>query len=145
YESGYNPSISKEIIFEDRIETLFGNQKSEERGERLTLKKLQQQRKVLQYRIDQQRFRNYPTLTLGGYYGINYFDNDFDPFKDQNLHGNSYVKVGLTMPLTDWLMHGKNSRIARQQYEANEFIYQNEQNKLALNRYTAQKDAESSY
>lgn len=147
YELGYNPEIQREIVFEDRIEALFTNQSTLEHKETesLSLRKLEQQREVLQYKLDQEQIRNLPTISLGGYYGINYFDNDFDPFKDKNLHGNSYVKIGVTVPLTDWLTQGKNKRIVRHQYEANELTYQNQQHKLALNRFSNQKDVESAY
>lgn len=147
YEMGYNPETHRELIFIDEIETLFTARISMDEGnnESLSLKKLEQQREILEFKLEQERLRNYPTVSLSGYYGINYFDNHFDPFKGQNIHGNTYVKLGVSIPLTSWLTLEKNKRIVRQQSQANELSYQNQQNLLALNLLSARKDAESAY
>lgn len=70
------------------------NLKSESQS--LTLKKIEQQGELLAYQWDRERFRNYPTLTLGGYYGTSYFGNNFDIFKDRNFHGTNILKSTFT-------------------------------------------------
>lgn len=44
-----------------------------------------------------------PTLTLNGYYGAQFYDNDLRIFKTDNWFGNSYVSLGIKIPISQWL------------------------------------------
>jgi outer membrane protein TolC len=51
-------------------------------------------------RIKSASLKYAPTLSLNGYYGTNYYGNDFKLGNDQLWHGNSYVALSLKMPIT---------------------------------------------
>lgn len=147
YELGYHPDESVKIVIKDNIESLFREKEQFMKNgqQSLTLRKIEQQKDVLQFKLKSERFKNYPTISLGGYYGANYFDNNFDTFKDQNLHGNSYIKLGVKVPITDWFSQRKNRSVISRQYQINELTYQDQQNLLALNVIQSTKDVESAY
>ena len=60
---------------------------------------------ILDYKIARRSFL--PVVSLNGYYGANYFDNRFDIFKSGNWYGNSFVNVGVRIPLSDHLLRKK--------------------------------------
>lgn len=60
---------------------------------------------ILDYKIARRSFL--PVVSLNSYYGANYFDNRFDIFKSGNWYGNSFVNVGVRIPLSDHLLRKK--------------------------------------
>ena len=44
-----------------------------------------------------------PTLTLNGYYGAQFYDNNLRLFESNNWFGNSYVSLGIKIPISQWL------------------------------------------
>lgn len=48
-----------------------------------------------------------PVISLNGYYGANYFDNRFELFKGSNWYGNSFVNIGIRLPLSENLLRSK--------------------------------------
>lgn len=147
YELGYNPEIPMEIIFEENIESIFAGKQftHTEKTQSFSLQRIEQQKDILSFQLDKERFRNLPTFTLGGYFGTSYFDNSFDIFKEQNYHGNSYIKAGLKIPLTDWVSTKRNKAIINHQFQANELAYQAQKNKNSLSYIQAKKDVEAAY
>lgn len=147
FELGYNPEIPLKIIFEENIETIFAEKSfsDTEKTQSLSLKKIEQQKDILSFQLDKERFRNLPTFTLGGYLGTSYFNNNFDIFKEQNYHGNSYIKAGLKIPLTDWVSTKRNKAIINHQFQSNELAYQAQKNKNSLSYIQAKKDVEAAY
>lgn len=144
YNLGFDPSETRIIVFEDSIETLFENYNfpTNNRQNSLNLKKLKQENLLLQEQKIAASFNNYPRLTFGGYYGNNYFDNQLDIFKDPKWHGNSYLKIGLIVPLSDWGSYKNEKSIADHYLKANELTSENNKNLLALNTLVFQKDIE---
>ncbi|HEX2968211.1 MAG TPA: TolC family protein [Bacteroidales bacterium] len=55
---------------------------------------------LAQSRIKTSRLKNAPSVTLNGFYGSNYYSNDFNPGKSEFWHGNSYLTVSLKIPVT---------------------------------------------
>src|SRR5690606_9342731 len=53
------------------------------------------------------RRNSLPTISLNGYYGANYFDNRFEIFKGSNWYGNSFINVGVRLPLSENLLRSK--------------------------------------
>lgn len=145
YQLGQNPENGSIITFEEDLETLFKtlNSPQNESSESLSLKKLEQQKSLLEEQINSERYRYYPTVTLGGYFGGNFFDNNLNIFKDQYWHGNSYLKAGVKIPITDWFSYKQNQTILKYQREENELAYRDQQNKRSLSMIEARKDAES--
>ncbi|HBG58745.1 TolC family protein [Proteiniphilum sp. UBA1028] len=57
-----------------------------------------------------------PTLTLNGYLGTNYYNNELQLFNDRYWRGNSYVGLSLKMPISQTLSTAKEvSRLRLQQ------------------------------
>lgn len=144
YNLGYNPMNFVEIIFQDNIEVLFENYNFQisQNGYFLDLKKLEQEKLLLEEQKFEAKMNYYPKLTLGAFYGDNYFDNQLDIFQNTNWHGNSYVKVGLKIPLSDWFKYKNDKAIVNYQINSSDLAYKDMQNLSALNYLTAQKDIE---
>ena len=57
-----------------------------------------------------------PTLSLNGYYGTNYYNNEFSLFNNKFWRGNSYIGLSLIMPITKSFSTAKEvSRLRLQQ------------------------------
>jgi len=80
---------------------------NEANDEPVTLQRLRREQaiNILDYKIAGRSFL--PVVSLNGYYGANYFDNRFDIFKSGNWYGNSFVNVGVRIPLSDHLLRKK--------------------------------------
>ncbi len=77
-----------------------GNQIS---GAEMTGSGLARQSEVIslaQARVKSSRLKIAPSLSLNGYYGTNYYSNNFNPGNGDLWHGNSYVAMSLRVPLT---------------------------------------------
>jgi len=44
-----------------------------------------------------------PTLTLNGYYGAQFYDNQLNLFNANNWFGNTYISLGIKLPISQWL------------------------------------------
>ena len=141
---GYNPLFPPSIYFEDTIEILFSNYNSplQKNNSSFDLLKLEDQKLLLEEEKRAAKLKYYPNLNLGAYYGNNYFDNKFDPFKGSNWYGNSFIKVGLQIPLTDWFQYKNDKAIIDYQIAANDLNYKNQKNQSALNYVKTLKDVE---
>ncbi len=80
---------------------------NEANDEPVTLQRLRREQaiNILDYKIARRSFL--PVVSLNGYYGANYFDNRFAIFKSGNWYGNSFVNVGVRIPLSDHLLRKK--------------------------------------
>ena len=141
---GYDPLFPPSINFEDTIEILYSNYNSPLQKNKLSydLLKIEDQKLLLEEEKRAAKLKYYPKLNLGAYYGNTYFDNNFDPFKGSNWHGNSFVKVGLQIPLTNWFQYENDKAIIDYQLKANDITYKNQKNKSNLNYVKTLKDKE---
>ena len=75
--------------------------------EPVTLQRLRREQAInaLDYKVARRSFL--PIVSLSGYYGANYFDNRFEIFKSGNWYGNSFINVGIRIPLSDHLLRNK--------------------------------------
>ena len=144
YILGYNPVSATRIHYDDSIERLFNSSKFSVAKEvnSLNLEKLEIQKSLLQEQKTEAKMNYFPKLSIGAFFGNNYFDNQLDIFQDINWHGNSYVKMGIKIPLSDWFKYRNDKAIVGHQLESNELAYKNMQNLSALNFMIAQKDME---
>lgn len=142
YIMGYNPLDPIHIDFEDSIDMLFANYNTPRQNDSLPLElqKLEQQKMLLEEEKLAAKVKYYPKLSLGAFYGNNYYDNQFDLFKGTNWHGNSFVKIGLKIPLTDWMQYKNDKAIINYQINSNDLAYKNKKNQVALNYLKASKD-----
>ncbi|MDD4778139.1 MAG: TolC family protein [Fermentimonas sp.] len=67
-------------------------------------------------RVKSAQLKYAPTLSLNGYYGTNYYNNEFSIFNNRFWRGNSYIGLSLMMPITKSLNTTKEvSRLRLQQ------------------------------
>lgn len=144
YYIGYRPEDTIEMNFEDDLETLFHSLNTLSIDEKTNLNqlKLQQQKKLLEEEMIAVRAKYLPQLNLGAFLGTNYFDNNFDVFKDQNWHGNSFVRLGIRIPLTDWTYHEHERKTLDLQIKSNELFHQEEKEQASLRYFNILQDKE---
>ncbi|PRY50347.1 outer membrane protein TolC [Arcticibacter pallidicorallinus] len=139
---GYEPSDVISIELTDSIESLYsfyqGNATSE--AQSITLKKLRQEENLLQSQIRNTKEGFLPTISLRGYYGASYFDNNLEIFKGDNWYGNSFISLGVRLPITESIERSKKLTEIRLQTEANRLAYQSQQNKNQLDRLEAERE-----
>ncbi len=144
YFLGYNPAAKVKLDFTDNMKTLFNHYRQYDRRDSiasLSLIKLKQDERLLDAQVNTVKAGYLPTLTLNGYYGTNYFDNDFNLFKGSNWNGNSFINLGVRIPITEGLDRSKKINQLKLQQQANLLAYQNQQNKLKLDLMEATQDA----
>lgn len=76
----------------------------------LNLKKINQQQALNRLQADNLKKTAIPTVTLSGFLGMNYYENKFNIWKGENWYGNSYLKVGVHVPITEGM--DRNRKIA---------------------------------
>ncbi len=143
YELGIDPFPETRIRFEDDIDQLFSRFSVPEMhsSQSMSLQKLDQQNQLLQEEMVGIRVKNYPRVYLGGYLGSNFFSNAFDIYKTERWHGNSYVKLGVQVPLTGWFSFESQKKVLNYRLEANKLLEKNQLHQTALDYYKARKDA----
>lgn len=139
---GYEPSDQDTLELTDDIESLYlfyqGNEISATQS--VTLKKLKQEENLLSVQLSNTRAGFLPTISLKGYYGASYFDNNLEIFKGNNWYGNSFISLGLRLPITQSLERSRKLTEIRLQSEVNRLAYLSQQNKNQLNRLEAERE-----
>lgn len=100
---GYSPADSIVISFKKELGELLTDAETLDIQEysSLNLQKLQQQSTLTDIQLNTARNGFLPTLSLNGYYGSRYYDNSFELFKGGNWFGNSFINIGLRVPITE--------------------------------------------
>lgn len=143
-DMGFNPSGKYSFELSDSLKSILpeGILTTTENTESLSVQKVQQQRELTEIKLSNIRGGFLPTISLNGFYGANYFDNDFDLFKNENWYGNSFVNVKLEIPLTRGIDRVKEIDRLKLQAQADQADYRAKQNEVALERIKAQEDFE---
>ncbi|WGQ09765.1 TolC family protein [Pedobacter gandavensis] len=144
YTMGFPPEDNIDIEFSDNLESLFKSYQIKAETESATsisLNQLKQNETLLNTQITSTVKGYLPTLTLKAYYGANYFDNNFDILKSSNWNGNSFVNLGLKLPITEGLDRQKKIKQLQLQKQANLLRYQDERNKNKLDYLAALREA----
>lgn len=64
-----------------------------------------------------------PTITLNGFYGTNYYNNELDLFNNRYWRGNSYIGISISIPVTQSLNTSKEvSRLRLQKLMESEYL-----------------------
>jgi outer membrane protein TolC len=142
YLMGHEPADHTIIELTDDIERLhtFYQRQQMPEAQSTTLKKLKQEEDLLSTRLSNTRAGFLPTISLRGYYGASYFDNNLEIFKGDNWYGNSFISLGLRMPITEGLERAKKLTEIRLQSEVNRMAYLSQRNKNQLNRLEAERE-----
>ncbi|WP_407427165.1 TolC family protein [Arcticibacter sp.] len=139
---GYEPSDGITIELTDDIESLYTFYQRDKTSEpqSITLKKLKQEEDLLRSQLNNTKAGFLPAISLKGYYGASYFDNNLEIFKGNNWYGNSFISLGLRMPITEGLERSKKLTEIRFQSEANRLAYLSQQNKNQLALLETQRE-----
>ena len=143
YEIGVDPLTGTTIHFEDNIDNLFSrfNVPETHSSTSLTLQKLEQERNLMDEELIGTRVKSYPRVYLGGYVGSNYFDNQFEVFNPERWHGNSYVKLGVQVPMNGWFSFNSQKKVMEFRLAENRAQEKEQLHRNALDYYKARQDA----
>lgn len=137
---GYKPSDGTTIELTDSIESLFISYQNSTDTVSIALKKIKQEELLLHTQLNNTKAGYLPTISLKGYYGASYFDNNLEIFKGNNWYGNSFVNLGVRLPITESLERSKKITEIRLQTESNRLAYISQQNRNHLERLQAARD-----
>ena len=145
YYLGFDPVVEMSIELSDDIESLFlayQDQMTLDSSQSYAYKNLQQNELLINTQIDGAKAGYLPVLTLNAFYGANYFDNNFKMFKSANWTGNSFMNVGVSVPITQGLDRQKKINQLKLQKVANALAYKNQLHKNRLDFLEASREAE---
>lgn len=144
YHLGYDPEAEVKLELADDIESLFssfqGSGLMADSSQSLSLKRLNQDEQLINIQLKGTKNGFLPVLAVQGYYGSNYFDNDFELLKSRNWNGNSFVNVGLRIPVTEGLDRVKKINQLKLQHQVNRLEYQDQQRKNKLDGLAANRE-----
>jgi len=138
---GYSPNEAI-VIFREELGDILIDTETSTYSESLSLsvQKLEQQSALSDIQLNTARNGFLPTISLQGYYGSRYYDNAFSLFKGGNWFGNSFINIGLKVPLTEGIDRlRKISQLKIQQQIIAESI-RSQRNKYELDRNAARDD-----
>ena len=132
-DMGFNPEQNYPTNLQDDLDNLL-NSSIAERDKSLSKDFLTQQQKLNKIQLEGARSEVLPSLSLNGYLGANYFDNNFHIFDGSNWYGNSFLNLSLNIPLTQRYEKSKRMEIIRLQGLVNETQYNIQQSKLNVEK-----------
>lgn len=142
---GFSPDEMIEVEFMDSLEALFISYKENATIDSLnsfSLNKQIQENALLDAQIRATSKGSLPSLTLRGYLGANYFDNNFEIWDFANWYGNSFLSLGVKLPITGSMKrHNVISQLKLQQ-QANMLRYESKRNKNSVEYESAIREAE---
>lgn len=141
---GYQPSDETSIELTDSIPSLFLSYQQSTGTDTgsIALKKLKQEESLLNTQLNNARSGFLPSISLKGYYGASYFDNNLEIFKGNNWYGNSFMSLGVRLPITESLERSKKLTEIRFQAESNRLAFLSQQNKNQLTKLQAKREIE---
>ncbi|MDD3969252.1 MAG: TolC family protein, partial [Proteiniphilum sp.] len=114
-----NPESVAALQLDENIPTLLGKmeQTSSLAPSRKELEMMKQQEMVslAAFRIRSAEWKYAPTLSLNGYLGTNYYNNELRLFNDRYWRGNSYIGLSLKVPISQALSTAK--EVSRQRLQ----------------------------
>lgn len=125
-EMGLDPSEFGDVELTDSI-PLWLNEHStvaESSIPDLDLKKITQEQALNRLQADNLRKTALPTVTLSGFLGMNYYENKFNIWKGEYWYGNSYMKVGVHIPITEGMDRNRRIEVLDLQREVLEQNYE---------------------
>ncbi|MEJ5961169.1 TolC family protein [Pedobacter immunditicola] len=145
YYIGFDPAGEVSIELSDDIERLFMAYQEHmtlDSSQSYAYKNLQQNELLIATQINGAKAGYLPVLTFNAFYGANYFDNNFKMFKSANWTGNSFMNVGVSVPITQGLDRQKKINQLKLQKVANELAYKDQLHKNRLDFLEATRDAD---
>ncbi len=143
-DMGFDPSKENTFSLTDSISNLLLIYEDENGGnqESLSLEKRRQQKELTEIQLQNAKKGFLPTVSLNGYLGTNYYDNDFRYFDNKNWYGNSFVGLKVLIPLTQGLNRVKKIDELQLQRKLDEVNYRVQQNQILLEITKAKQEAD---
>lgn len=145
YYIGFDPAEEMAIELSDDIESLFRAYQDHitlDSSQSYAYKNLQQNELLINTQIDGAKAGYFPVLTFNAFYGANYFDKNFKMFKSANWTGNSFMNVGISVPITQGMDRQKKINQLKLQKVANVLAYKDQLHKNRLDFLEASREAE---
>ena len=138
------------LILQEDIQTLLQKIKQKAQSDYSDLEEARQLEVIdlAALRIRSASLKYAPTLTLNGYYGTNYYNNEFSLFSNDYWRGNSYIGLSLRIPITQSLNTAKEvSRLRLRKLIETENLrdIRNNRNKERLKELTLLRVREENY
>ena len=138
------------LILQEDIQTLLQKIKQKAQSDYSDLEEARQLEVVdlAALRIKSASLKYAPTLTLNGYYGTNYYNNELSLFNNDYWRGNSYIGLSLRIPITQSLNTAKEvSRLRLRKLIESENLREirNNRNKERLKELTLLRVREENY
>jgi outer membrane protein TolC len=135
---------------QEDIQTLLQKIKQRLQSDYYNLEEARQQQVVdlAALRIKSASLKFAPTLTLNGYYGTNYYNNELSLFNNNYWRGNSYIGLSIRVPITQSLTTAKEvSRLRLRKLIESENLrdIRNNRNKERLKELTLLRIREENY
>jgi len=114
-----NPESVAALQLEENIPTLLGKMEQTSSlapsWKELEMMKQQEMMSLAALRIRSAEWKYAPTLSLNGYLGTNYYNNELRLFNDRYWRGNSYIGLSLKVPISQALSTAK--EVSRQRLQ----------------------------
>ncbi len=119
-DMGYDPAKTYKLSLTDSIQSLLAqlNKQPDEHTNSLSLQKWKQQKRLTAIQLANTRAGFLPVISIKGFYGANYFDNNFNLFNADHWYGNSYIGLSVNLPVTADLARIKKIEALRLQQKA---------------------------
>ncbi|MDD4800874.1 MAG: TolC family protein, partial [Proteiniphilum sp.] len=114
-----NPESVAALQLDENIPTLLGKMEQTSSlvpsWKELEMMKQQEMGSLAALRIRSAEWKYVPTLSLNGYLGTNYYNNELRLFNDRYWRGNSYIGLSLKVPISQALSTAK--EVSRQRLQ----------------------------
>ncbi len=136
YDMGLELDNFTEFSFTSTLKDLLIDYQAKEfvPKEGLSLKKWKQKNELTGIQLKNNQLGFMPTIALNGFYGFNFYSNQFDFFKGTHWYGNSYIGLSVQIPVTQGLYRVQQSKILNLQLRQDIVNYQKEEELQDLNR-----------
>lgn len=134
--------LEKDIQLTDNLEQILNNKRQNTSGETGNISTLQlnAQRSLTDLQLKNAKDGFAPTLSLKGFLGGNYYENNFRLFNSQNWFGNSFIGLSLTVPITKDLSRAKDIQSLQIQQEIDQLQIRQKARETELQTKKAMED-----
>lgn len=138
---GFFPKNESSLQLSDRLGSLLSDYVMESQNlHELNLRKLALEKNFTAEKRHLQKRGVLPVLSLQGFYGGNFFGNEFHYFDAPNWYGNSYLGLGLRLPITENISRAKTIKSLQAEGIRQEARYQEKEQELALEKFKTQEE-----
>jgi len=141
-DMGLDPEKFNELMPADSLESLMTGSILVDTisAENLALRKIEMQQALNNLQTNTIRQSLYPTISLEGFAGTNYYDNKFRLLNHHYWYGNSYIGLGIDIPVSDYWRKSKDIQSLQLEHRTLELEYQKNAADLSLQKIKATQE-----